>query len=156
MKKLLIVIAILTGPWKPAFAAGVLDQVSVDLLGHMETIIETTSKGNTNTELLATPIQIGQMQGDYIAGIDGGVLGNVAPTSIGEGGFNWTAGVHFHLAPLVKKYLLPAISPDYRALAGLELNPRVSYLFKNKTTDVRSGWEVGLGIGWAFALTPKQ
>lgn len=154
LSTIVLMTCVLVGP-RPAFA-NVLDQVSVALLGHMETIAETTSRGVTNAELLATPIQIGKMQGDYIAGLDGGVLGNVTPNTIGESGFNWTAGIHFHLTPILKKYIFTGISPDYQALNGLEINPRISYLFNSKANDVRSGWQVGLGIGWAFGLVPHQ
>lgn len=158
IKTVLLAVAILAGPFRPIFAASnpFLDQLSVDLLGHMETVMETTSKGVTNAEMLLTPIQIGKMQGNYIAGIDGGVLGNVAPTSFSESGMNWTVGVHVHLTPLIKKYLAPNIPPDYRALTGIEINPRVSYVFSNKANQVASGWQVGLGIGWSFSLSPQQ
>ena len=140
---------------RPARADGsVLDQVSVALLGHTETILETTTRGVTRGEILATPLQVGSWKGDYIAGADFGVTGNVKPQAIGEAGYNWTAGVHFYLSPFFRK-VMPTISPNYPALAALEINPRVSYLFRNRTNDVKSGWQVGIGIGWAFSPTPK-
>lgn len=140
---------------EPVMAANaVLDQFSVALLGHTETVLEATTRGKTNAEILATPVQFGKWDGAYIAGADFGVLGNVKPASIGDAGFNWTAGVHFHLSPLLRK-LMPTISPNYPALAALEINPRVSYLFRNKTNGVKAGWQVGLGIGWAFSATPQ-
>jgi hypothetical protein len=136
------------------FAANtVLDQFSVSLLGHTETVLETTTHGKTNAEVLITPIQIGKFQAGYVAGLDAGVLGNVKPSSIGQAGFNWTAGVHFHLSPLLHKIL--TASPNYPALAALEINPRVSYLFPNHVNGVKGGWQVGLGIGWSWAATPK-
>ena len=157
-KTILIILALAFGPiFKPAAHAdtgSVLDQFSVALLGHMETILETTTRGKTNVEALATPIQIGKLAGGYLAGIDGGVLGNVRPTTIGEAGYNWTAGVHFHLSPLIHKAM--TVSPNYPALAALEINPRVSYLFPNHTNGVKGGWQAGLGIGWVFGATPQQ
>jgi hypothetical protein len=132
----------------------ILDQVSVALLGHTETVLETTTKGITRGEILVTPIQIGKWAGAYIIGLDGGVLGNVKPDSIGEAGYNWTAGIHFHLSPLLKR-VMPKISPNYPALAALEINPRVSYLFRNRVNAVKGGWQVGLGIGWSFSATPQ-
>lgn len=158
IKTALIAIALIVGPLRPIFASSnpIIDQLSVDLLGHMETIVETTSHGKTNAEMLLTPIQIGRMNGNYLVGVDGGVLGDVAPSSIGDHGFNWTAGVHLHLAPLIKKYIAPGISPDYRAITSLEINPRVSYLFANQGNGARGGWQVGFGIGWSFALSPQQ
>lgn len=158
MKKTIIILAALAlGPvWKPAYAdtGSVMDQFSVALLGHTETILETTIRGKTNAEILATPIQIGKFQKGYIVGIDGGVLGNVRPTSIGQSGFNWTAGVHVHLSPFLHKVL--TTSPNYSALAALEVNPRVSYTFRNHTNDVKPGWTFGLGLGWSWSSTPQQ
>lgn len=151
MKKIVLLSAVLLASHAKA---AVLDQVSVALLGHMETVVEQNTKGKTNAELLATPIQIGKWDGEYIAGIDGGVLGNVKPESVGEAGYNWTAGVHFHLSPLIRK-VMPKISPNYPALAALEINPRVSYTFRNRTNDVKPGWQVGLGLGWSFAPEPQ-
>ena len=158
-KSLLFFIAVMMA-FVSVFAAGAradtpLDQISVALLGHLETVVESNIHGKTNAALLATPIQIGKMQGDYIAGVDFGVLGNVKPNFIGEAGYNWTAGVHFHLSPLIRK-VMPQISPNYQALAALEINPRVSYSFRNKTNDVRPGWQLGLGIGWSFSATPQK
>lgn len=142
---------------RPLFAdsGSVLDQFSVALLGHTETVIETTIHGKTNAEILATPVQAGKWDGSYIVGLDGGVLGNVKPNSIGEAGYNWTAGVHFHLSPLLKR-VMPKISPNYPALAALEINPRVSYVFKNHVNQVKGGWTVGLGIGWSFSASPRS
>lgn len=134
-------------------ATSALDQFSVALLGHTETVLETTTRGKTNAEILATPFQIGKIAGGYLAGIDGGVLGNVKPASIGQAGFNFTAGVHFHLSPLIHKAL--TTSPNYPALAALEFNPRVSYTFRNKTNDVKSGMTYGLDIGYAWSATPQ-
>lgn len=126
-----------------------MDQFSVALLGHMETVLETTTKGKTNMMLLATPFQFGKVAGGYLAGIDGGVLGNVKPTSIGQSGFNFTAGIHAHLSPLIHKAL--ATSPNYPALAALEINPRVSYLFPNKANQVKGAWTAGLDFGFAWS-----
>jgi hypothetical protein len=134
-------------------APGPLDQVSVALLGHTETVLETTTKGKLNAEVLITPFQIGKIDGGYLAGIDGGVLGNVNPSSIGQKGFNWTVGLHAHLSPFLKKAV--SISPNYPALAGLEINPRVSYLFPNHTTRVKGEWVVGLGLGWSWSASPQ-
>ena len=136
-----------------AATSPVLDQFSVALLGHTETVLETTTHGKTNAEILITPIQIGKLDGGYLAGIDAGVLGNVKPSSLGQTGFNWTAGVHFHLSPFLKK--AASISPSYPALAGLEINPRVSYLFPNHINGVRGGWQFGLGLGWSWSATPQ-
>lgn len=158
MKKFLLLFVILAlGPtWAPALhAASPLDQFSVALLGHMETVIETTTRGRTNAELLATPFQVGKWDGSYIAGLDGGVLGDIHPVSIGDAGFNWTAGLHVHLSPFIRR-VLPQIAPNYPALAALEINPRVSYLFRNRTNGVKAGWQVGLGIGWSFGLSPQS
>ena len=141
---------------RPARADGtVLDQVSVALLGHTETVLETTTRGRTNAELLATPIQVGKWDADYIAGLDFGVLGNVKPISIGQAGYAWTAGVHFHLSPVLRD-IMPKISPTYPALAALEINPRVSYQFRNRTNNMKGDWNLGIGIGWAFGPTPIQ
>ena len=139
-----------------AFADGsALDQFSVALLGHTETVLETTTRGRTNAELLATPIQVGKWDADYIAGLDFGVLGDVKPTAIGQAGYAWTAGVHFHLSPVLRD-IMPKISPTYPALAALEINPRVSYQFRNRTNNMKGEWNLGIGLGWAFGLAPKQ
>ena len=152
MKKLIFLSALfLVAPLRPAFANPIVDQFQVALLGHVETVTEMTTRGETVVELLGTPIQIGQMAGDYLVGIDGGVLGNVAPQP-GQGGFDWTAGIHFHLAPLIRKYIAPNISPDYPAIKALEINPRFSLTFEN-------GHKIGtfgFAVGYAFALTPQQ
>lgn len=135
----------------PIFANPIVDQFQVALLGHVETVTETTTRGVTNVELLGTPIQIGQMAGDYLVGIDGGVLGDIKPAA-GQGGFNWTAGIHFHLSPLIRKYIVPNISPDYPAIKAIEINPRASIEFVN-------GHKIGtfgFAVGYAFALTPQQ
>lgn len=135
------------------FCDALTDQLNVALLQHFETIVETTNRGVTNTEMLITPVQFGHISGSYLAGLDGGVLGNVAPSSLGQSGFNWTAGVHFHLTPLLKQFL-PTIAPNYPALTAIEINPRVSYVFASKANNVSAGWQIGLGVGWAFGLTP--
>jgi hypothetical protein len=154
-KFLLMSLALMVASVVPAFASGsVLDQVSVALLGHTETILETTTRGKTNAELLVTPIQIGRWDSEYIVGLDGGVLGNVKPNTIGESGYNWTAGIHVHLSPLIRR-VLPAISPNYPALAALEINPRVSYQFRNHANEVKSGWMFGIGLGWSFSTEPR-
>ena len=159
MRKLLLfifIVALFFVGTRPAYAeASVMDQFSVALLGHLETVVETTTRGKTNGELLATPIQIGRWDGAYIVGADFGVLGNVKPQTIGQQGYNWTAGVHVHLSPLIRR-IVPKISPSYPALASLEINPRVSYLIRNRTNDVKPGWQFGLGLGWAFSPTPKE
>lgn len=163
MKKFIIrlfVAVLLFGPmfafFTPALYADVspLDQISVALLGHMETVLETTTHGKTRAELLATPIQVGRWNDEYIAGADLGVLGNVKPDTLGQAGFNFTAGVHFHLSPLLRS-AMPKISPNYPALAALEINPRVSYRFRNRAENVKPGIEVGLGLGWSFPANPK-
>lgn len=137
-----------------AHADALLDQVSVALLGHMETVLETTTNGKTRADLLATPIQIGRWNNEYIAGVDGGILGSVKPDTLGQAGFKWTAGVHFHLSPLLRS-AMPKISPNYPALAALEINPRVSYRFRNRAENTRPGVEVGVGIGWSFSANPR-
>ncbi len=158
-KTIILLVGLAVAPMLPqashADLGSPLDQISVALMGHMETVVETTTRGKTNGEVLATPIQIGKWEGDYIAGADFGVLGNVKPTSIGEAGYNWTAGIHFHLSPLIRK-IMPSLSPGYPALAALEINPRVSYVFRNTTNEVKQGWQVGLGIGWSFSTTPQK
>ncbi len=154
MKKIITLLSMLLVSGLQASTGAITDQFSAALLGHTETVIETTIHGKTNAELLATPFQIGKLDGGYIAGLDGGVLGNVKPVRIGQSGFNFTAGVHFHLSPLLKK-VMPAISPNYPALAALEINPRVSYLFPNHTNQVKGGWTVGLGLGWSWSATPQ-
>ena len=162
MKKTILILAALAlGPtWAPAARAdttpptSVMDQFSVALLGHMETIIETTTRGKTNAEILATPIQIGKVDGGYLAGLDGGVVGNVRPTSVGQAGYNWSVGIHAHLSPFIHKLVKP--STGYEALAALEVNPRISYLFPNHTNQVNGGVEFGLGLGWSWAGTPQQ
>jgi len=127
------------------------DQFTVGLFQHTETIVETTTKGETYAELLATPIQIGHIDKGYIAGIDGGVLGNVAPQP-GQGGVLWTIGIHFHLSPILKKYVFKDISPDYPAINGFEINPRVSLDF----IDGHKMGVYGLSAGYAWGGTPQQ
>jgi hypothetical protein len=154
--KLVAVLFLMSATVPQLYADGsVLDQVSVALLGHTETVLETTTRGRTNAELLATPIQVGKWDADYIAGLDFGVLGDVKPTAIGQAGYAWTAGVHVHLSPLIRE-IMPKISPSYPALAALEINPRVSYEFKNGSNQLKGGWVFGLGIGWSFSLTPLK
>lgn len=151
MKQLLVVVALFEASSGIANADPIIDQVQVALFGHVETIVETTTKGKTYAELLATPVQIGHVAGGYAVGLDAGVLGNVKPNP-GEGGFNWTIGVHGHLSPLIKKYLLPAISPDYPGIAGIEINPRISL-------DFHDGHKVGvfgIAAGYAWGGTPQQ
>ncbi len=87
--------------------------------------------------------------------MDGGVLGNLKPDTLGQQGFNFTAGIHVHLSPLLRS-AMPKISPNYPALAALEINPRVSYRFRNRAENVKPGVEVGLALGYSFSATPKQ
>lgn len=156
--KRFIVVLLMFGFVVPAFpdSSPLLDQVSVALLGHVETVVETTVRGKTNAELLMTPIEIGKCHGDYIVGLDGGVLGNIKPESAGQAGYDWTAGVHVHLSPLIHGFISKAFAVQYPALSSIEINPRVSYLFRNRANDVKPGWQFGFGIGWAFSLTAKQ
>lgn len=152
---ILLAVMALAGP-RPAYAEPfVLDQFSVTLLGHMETVLEANTHGKTNAAVLATPIQVGKWDGAYIAGADFGVLGNVKPQTIGQEGYNWTTGIHLHLSPFIRR-AVPKISPAYPALAALEINPRVSYTFRNRTNEVKAGWQFGLGLGWAFGAEPVQ
>lgn len=125
------------------------DQWQTALFGHMESIVESKTNGTTVAEFLATPIQIGQMNNEYLLGIDGGVLGNIQPQP-GQGGLSWTAGVHFHLSPLLKKYIFTNLASGYPAVNGFEINPRYSYDFTSHSSSV------GLGVGWAFGLSPLQ
>lgn len=151
MKRIFAVLAIFMASSGLAYANPIVDQVQVALFGHVESVIETTTRGETYAELLATPIQIGHIEGGYAAGIDGGVLGNVAPEP-GQGGFNWTVGVHVHLSPLIKKFVLKNISSDYPAIAGIEINPRISL-------DFHDGHKVGvfgIAAGYAWGGTPQQ
>ena len=148
MKKMIFSLMVL-GLCASAKANPILDQFSVALLGHVETIAETKTNGTTQAELLATPFQIGKMEGNYLLGLDGGVLGNSQPQA-GDSNVQWTAGVHVHLSPILKKFIFKSISPDYPALLALELNPRYSYNFSEHHS------ELGFCVGFAFGLNPIQ
>jgi len=147
MKKLIVVIALLCLP-ALLKASGIGDQYAVALLSHTETIAETKTNGIIVAELLATPIQIGKVGGEYIVGLDGGVMGDTKPQP-DQRGVNWTAGIHAHLTPIIKK-AFTTITPNYPALTSIEINPRISWDFTTKKV------EYGLGIGWAFGLQPLQ
>ena len=151
MKKYILSVIMLTGLCLTAKADSITDQLQVALFQHVETVVETRTNGTTVTELLATPIEIGKMDSQYLIGIDGGVLGGQIPQP-NDPSVAWTAGIHAHLTPLIKKYILPNISPNYPALSSIELNPRVGIQFIN-------GHKIGtfgFGIGWAFSVTPLQ
>lgn len=120
----LLFAALVFGPWRPAAADPILDQLYGGFVGRAKLSLESTTKGTVQPEFLVNYIEIGQLNGSHIAAIDAGALGTVLPS----GGFksvDWTTGGKIHLSPIIKQYVpLPA---EWQFLAELELDARGSY-----------------------------
>lgn len=141
-------IAILLLAALPSFADALRDQIDATLLGHVETTTEFTTRGEARLQLLDTVILIGKFDGQYLAGIDLGFLGDAKPDTSQRTGVNYTAGIKFHLAPIIRKKV--TLAPEWDFLRALEINPRWSYDF----TAHRG--VLGIDLALAFALHPLQ
>lgn len=124
MKKLIIAAIVLlmsTG----ARAESLLDQVYAGFVGRAKLSIESTTKGTLQPEFLVNYVEIGKLNGNYVAAIDSGALGEILPHDGHFSSVDWTTGGKLHLSTLIRSYV--KLPPEWEFLGTIELDARASY-----------------------------
>lgn len=117
MKKILFGLLLLVS--SQVKAEGLSDQFLAAITKDMAAVVAHTSHGTNKAEFLTSLIQVGHFNGEYILGLDAGVIG--ASDSIRK-----TYGVHLHLTPFVIANV--PMNIDLKGfLSHVELTPRWSF-----------------------------
>ena len=125
MKKLFLFVGLLLAGASFVHAESLLDQLYGGFVGRAKLAIESTTDGTIQPEWLVNYVEIGKVNGEFIAAIDAGALGEVLPDSGQVNSVQWTTGGKLHLSPLIKAYIpLPL---EWEFLGTVELDARVSY-----------------------------
>ena len=125
MKKMLLAMIVLIGPNWAMADGSLVDQLYGGFVGRAKFAVESTTKGTIQPEFLVNYVEIGKVEGNHIAAIDAGALGEVLPDSGHVDSVHWTTGAKIHLRPIFKNYVsLPA---EWEFLGNLEIDARASY-----------------------------
>ena len=108
-----------------AQGASLIDQFYGGFVGRAKLSIESTTKGTIQPEFLVNYVEIGQIDGKFVAAIDSGALGEVLPETGAVDSVQWTTGAKLHLVPFISKYV--RVPAEWSFVKAMEIDARVSY-----------------------------
>ena len=124
MKKI-IALLLWAGIAPLTYANPLVDQIDAAFVGHAKFSTEFVTEGFTQVQFLSNFIEIGHLNGQPVAAIDSGILGNILPNTNQLSAANFTSGAKIHLAPFIKSYI--TLQPEWQFLNTLEIDARASY-----------------------------
>ena len=126
MKRFILGAVLALSLFSPSIAradGSILDQLYAGFVGRAKLSLESTTRGELRPEFLVNYVEIGKLNGSFIAAVDAGAAGTILEDKFES--VQWSTGAKLHLAPMIKAYA--RLPQEWEFLGNMELDLRGSY-----------------------------